>query len=206
MREIIYKALGDSLTVGVGSKFTKGFVQKYASDLSHEWKIPVRTEVFARKRLLSEDLVDLMQDPYVQERLTYGNLFTITTGSNDLLRANRLLMRTGNPMYFEYASFQFEENIFRILDTIHQLKAGSTIPYQIRLVGLYNPYPELTYSDYWIHRWNHTLYSFEDQVVRYVHVYDEFRAHHRKLLAFKSIHPNKQGYHVIAKRLLETGL
>ncbi|GEL76431.1 GDSL-type esterase/lipase family protein [Tenuibacillus multivorans] len=202
---IIYKAIGDSLTVGIGNYLSKGYVNRYAQRTVEVLNHPVRTEVFAKNKLTSDDLLYLIQDDRVQSRLMTANIITITIGGNDLLRANKIFAKTYNPNVFNEASLQFYQNMMAILAEIQFLKSMYPTPYIIRLIGLYNPFPKLSYSDFWVQRFNDILLSFSDDHIAFVDIYPYFIYAGDHLLSFGGLHPNKYGYEVISEATVQTG-
>ncbi|WP_188207929.1 GDSL-type esterase/lipase family protein [Alkalibacillus aidingensis] len=203
--DLFYRALGDSLTLGVGNYFSGGFVSRYAQISLKTLRRPVRTEVFAKNKMTSGQLRAMLQDPHVRFRLIPANMITITTGGNDLLYANRMFLKTYNPIVFEHAEQQFYENLLYILHEIQLLKSLHSTPYFVRLIGLYNPYPDLSYSLFWVNRFNQILKNFATDIVQYVDILPHFDQGRKKLLAIGSMHPNKHGYNLIAHKLAETG-
>ncbi|RPF53869.1 GDSL-type esterase/lipase family protein [Aquisalibacillus elongatus] len=202
---IVYKAIGDSLTVGVGNYFSKGFVHRYAQRTVEALNQPVRTEVFAKNRINSSDLLYQIQSEKVQSRLMTANIITITIGGNDLLQANRHFAETYSPHVFDEATFQFFQNMMAILAEIHYLKSHHPTPYIVRLIGLYNPFPHLSYSDFWVQRFNDILLSFEDERTAFVDIYPYFIYGGEHLFNFSGLHPNKYGYEFIAEATSATG-
>ncbi|WP_175615241.1 GDSL-type esterase/lipase family protein [Piscibacillus halophilus] len=202
---IVYKALGDSLTVGIGNYFSKGFVNRYAQRAVETLQLPVRTEVFAKNKLTSDNLLYRIQDEKVQSRLMTANIITITIGGNDLLQANETFLHSFNPSVFDEVTFQFYLNMMSILSEIHYLKSLHPTPYIIRLIGLYNPFPHLSYSDFWVQRFNNILLSFKDEQTQFVDIYSYFIYAGEHLFNFGRLHPNKYGYEVIAEATAASG-
>lgn len=202
---VVYKAIGDSLTVGIGNYFSKGFVNRYAQRTVETLQVPVRTEVFAKNKLTSENLLYRIQDEKTQSRLMTANIITITIGGNDLLQANKAFMYTYDPSVFDEVTIQFYQNMMSILSEIHYLKSLHPTPYMIRLIGLYNPFPHLSYSDFWVQRFNDILLSFEDERTRFVDIYSYFIYGREHLFNFGRLHPNKYGYEVIAEATAASG-
>ncbi|MFD2638799.1 GDSL-type esterase/lipase family protein [Piscibacillus salipiscarius] len=202
---IVYKAIGDSLTVGIGNYFSKGFVNRYAQRAVETLQVPVRTEVFAKNKITSGDLLYRIQDEKVQSRLMTANIITITAGGNDLLQANRTFMYTYDPSVFDEVTVEFYQNMASILSEIHYLKSLHPTPYMIRLIGLYNPFPHLSYSDFWVQRFNNILLSFRDERTQFVDIYSYFIYGGEHLFNFGRLHPNKYGYEVIAEATASCG-
>ncbi|WP_162297926.1 GDSL-type esterase/lipase family protein [Halalkalibacillus sediminis] len=202
---IVYKALGDSLTVGVGAFFSKGFVGRYAEKSVNHLQRPIRTQVIAKRKMTSHDLVKLTRDEHQLKSISQANIITITIGGNDLLEANRLFLSTYHPEFFEQSAFDLYMNVSTILYRIKKAKTNEGSPYLIRIIGLYNPYPQLSYSDYWVERYNQILRSFSSDHIVFIDIYPFFQRTDRNLLSFDGLHPNKHGYEIIANETAEKG-
>ncbi len=134
-----------------------------------------------------------------------ANIITITAGGNDLLQANRTFMYTYDPSVFDEVTVEFYQNMASILSEIHYLKSLHPTPYMIRLIGLYNPFPHLSYSDFWVQRFNNILLSFRDERTQFVDIYSYFIYGGEHLFNFGRLHPNKYGYEVIAEATASCG-
>lgn len=205
MAELIYKAIGDSLTKGVGTFFSKGFVGKYAQHVMDNLHHPIRTEIIGTNKIMSRDLLYQIQDEPIQLRLMTGNIFTITIGGNDLLNANKIFNETLNPMIFEESYYEFKDNMTNIIREIEYIKSFYPSPYFIRLIGLYNPFPQVKYTHYWVNRFNEFLQSFHSNHIKYVHIYTPFLLFGDQLICFDQIHPNRYGYQLIADETARLG-
>lgn len=83
-----YVALGDSLTVGVGS--CPGYPARVAVGLGRRLGRPVRCTNLGRIRMTSVDLARaLRSDPGLQSAVVGADLITLAIGGNDLLRCGR---------------------------------------------------------------------------------------------------------------------
>lgn len=204
-RTIYYRPLGDSITLGTGAFFHRGFIHSYSNAITNVFKQPVRTELFAQRGMMSSELKQLLNDSTIQRRLAPANIITITIGSNDLLEAHDHFLNTFNPIVFERAEETFYKNLIEIIWTLHLIKYYHPSPYFIRLIGLYNPFPHLPYSAFWINRFNAILHSMESPLVRYVDVLTPISIRGRRVLSFGGVHPNRKGYQLIAKKINETG-
>ncbi|MET3682832.1 lysophospholipase L1-like esterase [Alkalibacillus flavidus] len=204
-KDVYYRALGDSLTLGLGPLLHRGFVYDYSNHLVQTLRQPVRTEVVARKGMTSGDLITALNDDYLRMRVAQSHVITITVGGNDLLQAHQQFLNTLNPVSFERAEQLFYEHITDLLFEIYLLKSLHPTPYFIRLIGLYNPFPQLPYSAFWINRFNAILQSMTSSVVRYVDLMSPFTQYGRRALAWGGIHPNRRGYRLITQALIESG-
>lgn len=201
MRPIIrYTAIGDSLTVGTGALFSNGFVERYSKMLEMHFQLPVYINKYAKNGITSAELLKMLSDSRVTHSIYNSDIITITTGGNDLLTANRKFMRTMNPIYFNVAIHEFYRNIQSILDKIYVIKSPITKPYLIQILGLYNPYPELPYSEYWLRKFNTIMKSLTSRNVRFVDIYSPFKYLGNQVLSV-DFHPNRKGYQLIAEEL-----
>ncbi len=168
--------------------------------------VPVNTNKFARKGLTSNELLKILKNEYVRRGIEQANIITITIGGNDLLQAYRAYSKSNDNRFLRNSLHLLYGNFKNIVADINAIKSNSPVcSYFIRIIGLYNPYPHLPYSDYWVQQVNHILDSFTSSSVKIVHIYPTFQQHGKKLLSFGGIHPNENGYHVIAEQLAKSG-
>ena len=77
----------------------------------------------------------------------------------------------------------------------------------IRVVNLYNPFPEQQFSTYWVRAFNRHLESCaRGEKVKVVDVYSLFKGREAELLSEGGIHPNMSGHYVFANALVKTGI
>ncbi|WP_216829749.1 GDSL-type esterase/lipase family protein [Alkalihalobacterium elongatum] len=200
-----YTALGDSLTIGVGAYFSPGFVQRYEQFLEMLYHMPVKTDIIARNRMNSSELLMMLSEPEVRYVIARADIITITIGGNDILQANKTFEKTNDPSIFQWALENFSYNIRSILADIHAIKAthSPSKPYQILVIGLYNPYPQLSYSDYWIEKFNRSIHMLASPNVLFINIYPAFNTSRKRLLSL-GVHPNGYGYQVIANLLADS--
>ncbi|RYM06205.1 hypothetical protein EWH99_03745 [Sporolactobacillus sp. THM7-7] len=78
-----YVALGDSLTVGVGSTlFLPDFVAHYRKTLETVLRQPVGLRVLAKNGATTEDILYALQHPEVEKTIREADVITITAGGN----------------------------------------------------------------------------------------------------------------------------
>ncbi|WP_163970984.1 GDSL-type esterase/lipase family protein [Oceanobacillus halotolerans] len=196
----IYTALGDSLTVGTGSYFQNGFVPRYKHMLEQHYQVPVRLLKHAKPRITSIELLNFLSNPNVQQAIYESTIITVTIGGNDLLQANKLFSKKRDPYVFNQAYEHFYQNLNSILNDIKSIKSLGNMPYMVQIIGLYNPYPQIPYSDFWVLQFNTAIQSMVSNNVQFIDIQPIFKNYGKKALSF-GIHPNKTGYQLIAEGL-----
>jgi lysophospholipase L1-like esterase len=200
-----YIALGDSLTIGTGAMFSGGFVQQYAQFTERILNYPLQVQTFAKNGMNSSKLVELItRNQSIRSAILRANIITITIGGNDLLEANRLFQETFDFQIFHYTVKKLSKNLNIILSEIHSLKYTSSTPYFIRIISLFNPFPNIMYSEYWVTNFNQVLRSFTSKNIEFVNVSHLFKFN-RKLISFDRLHPSKEGYKRIAEEIVKKG-
>ncbi|HET7580325.1 MAG TPA: GDSL-type esterase/lipase family protein [Bacillales bacterium] len=200
---LIYTAIGDSLSVGTGSLLAPGFEKRYAKLTEQALQHTVKVNIFAKNGATSGEILQRMYDNKVRTGIYHASIITITAGGNDLIHAAREYAKTQQPYLFEQAIHQFSINMSNIMQEIYAIKASS--PFMIRLVGLYNPFPSLEGSDYYVQSFNHHLQSFSNANTKVADIFYPFKHYGKKVLFLDGLHPNGKGYQVIAEVLYQLG-
>ncbi|MBU9714136.1 SGNH/GDSL hydrolase family protein [Evansella tamaricis] len=207
---LYYTALGDSISAGVGTYLRSGFVGSYKQKLEQHLRVPVQAQTYAKPKITSSQLVYFLRDPRVRLDIAKSHIITINIGGNDLIQANKQFKRQQDPRIFEQAINTLKQNIQIIIDEIGSIKKSShfTTPYLIQVIGLYNPYPKLTYSEYWITAINNTLSEMTQtkENTVFVDIHSIFQFNGKGILSFGGIHPNGKGHDIIAHELLTSYL
>lgn len=201
-----YVALGDSLTVGSGAGLSRGFLKRYILLSERTLLKKVHLDVFAKNAMRSNELVSLIKrNPYVRRKIVNANIITITIGGMDLLDANRMIQKANNFLLFNNPIDQVSRNLKIILAEIQSLKAHAPSPYFIRIIGVYNPFPNLNYSDYWVNQFNYKVRSLcSSKLVNFVDIAPIFQDN-PQLLSVDRLHPNRIGYHYMADAIAASG-
>lgn len=199
----VYTALGDSLTTGVGTLFSDGFVNKYARYLEKHFRTDVVTYTHAKPKITSKDLLHLIQLPSVRKDIAASNIITITIGGNDLLQSYKHAKKHKQPKLLANAFYEFNRNLRLILNDIFHLKETNYSPFTIQMVGLYNPYPHVPHSHDWIRLYNQSIRSVTSSMIRYVELQNPFSYYGKKVLS-PGIHPNKKGYNLMVNQLISS--
>jgi len=202
-----YVALGDSLTVGVGSDlFHPGFVDRYAEEASRTLGQPVFTDKYARTGATSGEILGALYLPVVSESLQTSDIVTLTAGGNDLIDAAETFFIDQNENRLMSALETAMANIKRIIERIHVIHNPEHHRYIMRILNLYNPFPAIPQANAWIQNFNNHLSGF----ARYPHIkiadiYSAFQGRQNELLSLDRIHPNARGYTVMAEVLNRLG-
>ncbi len=198
-----YVALGDSLAVGIGAR--RGYVDRYASHL--------RTDTGARVKVLnlgqsgqtsSQLLQALRSDPSMRQALGSAEVITFNIGINDLGHAGEAY-RNGtcggenNQECLHAAVEAFEENWDAVIVELLSLRStGNTI---IRTAGIgYTPRVDNVFEPYLDEVNRHVATTAANNDIPYAqpHLGGEY-------LSPDGVHPNDDGYEVIADQLRELG-
>lgn len=204
-KPLIYIALGDSLTVGIGSLFNPGFVKRFALMAEKSLNKKVIPFIFAKNGAKTGDILKYLQQPFVQFVIRNSSIITISAGGNDLRKAAMTYFRCGDDSVIEAAFKIREKNMTKILHIIKQLKCKKKNPYIIRMVDIYNPYPNIPLSDKWVRSFNKQLQSFEESNIGVTNIQLGFYKREKQLLSIDRLHPNGKGYQLIAEELDKLG-
>ncbi|TGA97236.1 lysophospholipase [Sporolactobacillus shoreae] len=203
----LYVAIGDSLTVGIGSTFFQpNFVKYYHNILEYHFKRPISKLVFAKNGATTDAILESLRHPDVAQAVHDASFITLTGGGNDLLHAGKSWLRTGNSEMVTGAIQMCLQNMERIIETMVGLHKDVQEPMLIRVLNLYNPMFEIPESVKWLEYYNQSLISLERfPSVRVADVYHAFKGHEPFLLSLDHTHPNPIGYRVIAQTVAGLG-
>ncbi|WP_102028666.1 SGNH/GDSL hydrolase family protein [Salirhabdus sp. Marseille-P4669] len=201
---LLYVALGDSLTVGTGSLFAPGFVEIYKNRMEQVFNYPIQLEKFAENGLRIPELKSMVESPMVLDAITQADIITITIGGNDLRTVWKNFERNPSPHVLGDSLEGILQDIWEIVDRVDQRKVDSHKPYAIRLMTLYNPYPNPIAARA-LEYFNHQLLSFTSSTIKVADVYTLFLGREQDLLFLDGFHPNKHGYRIIAEAFHNTG-
>lgn len=100
-----------------------------------------------------------------------------------------------------------KRNIPKIIEDIEKLKVNTNDPYIIRILNLYNPFPNVELADKRVHRFNNHINTIaKEEHVKVADIYNIFKGKEKELLSFDQIHPNDNGYKKIAESLHYLGM
>jgi lysophospholipase L1-like esterase len=192
-------ALGDSLTVGYGAREGFGFADLYRAYLQEHFNKTVDLiNAGVNGAATADILYSLQNDDTIRAAVQKADIITITAGGNDLLRAAENYFVDLKLSHLISALRSCQQNYQLLLAAIKQFKKDSSDPYIIRLSELYNPSPDILEAKFCVKRVNKIIRKFKEPNIKVAKVYDAYRGKEDRLLAEDRVHPNEDGYAVIA--------
>ncbi|MDD9149536.1 MULTISPECIES: SGNH/GDSL hydrolase family protein [unclassified Sporolactobacillus] len=200
-------ALGDSLTQGVGSGTSNGYVGLAAASLKSQKNVKsVSFKDFGHIGDTSGDLLKVLKRPDVKENIRQSNTIFLTIGGNDLVRVLRDHFMDLQTRDFLARQKTFSANLNEIFTEIRQLNPSAPIFF----FGLYNPFESYLGSanrDFVpiLNQWNNNSRTIAGKFHRifFIPTFDIFHGKGQSLLYEDHFHPNKEGYIKLSSRLLQ---
>lgn len=203
-KNLTYVAIGDSLTLGIGTVRKTNFVSMYTKSIEEDFKCRVKVHVFARNGAKTNRILNYFKQKKVRQAIKDADVITITAGGNDLKKIVKKYMRTKDESIIREAILLSMKNISKMISEIQTLKVGKS-KYMIRVVSLYNPYSHFTFSHKWVRMFNNKLKTYESDHLKVAEIYEGFDQGGSSVLSFDKLHPNKEGYLIISEALLKCG-
>jgi len=202
-----YCAIGDSLTVGIGSTyFVKGFITKYLWLLRKSLDKPIVPYIYGKSGATTANILKMLHHPFVKEGIIRSNIITLTAGGNDLIDAAQAFLKNKNEKDFFLAVDHGKKNLASIMETILNMKTGEE-PFIIRMMNLYDPFENIPGTDKWVEAYNQGIEQLSSPpMIKVANVHDRFKGKTNELLAIDHVHPNNRGYEVIAEELFKLGI
>lgn len=205
-----YVALGDSLTEGFGVPVEKSFVEIYRRMMERAVGRPVQVYRAGVTGETTEEILQrLTSDHELQRAIGNANILSLTAGGNDLLQAARIFLAQRDPQLLKAALREFSLNIRGLLDMIERIRqqranrskrdSKKNKPIVMRICNLYNPFPVFEETGYWVNRFNREWRPYETSFVRIVNLYEAFLYRTDDLIGEDMVHPNEQGYRIMAE-------
>lgn len=195
-----YTAIGDSLTVGYGAMPGNGFVPVYRRLAEYHFQTFVAYDNLGINGLTTQGQYDLISRKLTfRKSLQQADIITLSIGGNDLIRAAKLPEVTSQ--HFNKALSQCKVNFGHIIKALYHIKKNSNQPYIIRVIGLYNPLPQIEEASYYIQQFNHYIERYQRRTLAVANIYPLFLGRERELLSLDHVHPNGRGYRIIADQL-----
>jgi lysophospholipase L1-like esterase len=201
-----YAALGDSLAAGTGAS-NEGYVDRYAAYLEEDAGAQVNVTNLGRNGQTSSELLyTLRNDPSWRQTIRAADVVTVNIGLNDLGHAgeayeNGTCGGTDNQDCLRAVVETLKGNWNGIIAELLGLRSTSdTI---IRAAGLgYTPHldTEEDFEPYLNEVNRHIATMASDNDIPYVEVHLD-----KGYISQDGLHPNDEGYEVIAERLRELG-
>ncbi|WP_223069851.1 GDSL-type esterase/lipase family protein [Paenibacillus caui] len=199
-----YTAIGDSLTTGFGALPGNGFVPVYRRMAEVRLKSFVAYSNLGVNGLTSAELDQRVgRSAAYRQALRAADMITVSIGGNDLIRAARLAQggKGSVPRNLAGSLKECKRHFSSIMGKIYRLKKGARKPYIIRVVGLYNPYPQIEEATDWVIQFNRFASRYSSRVCAFANIYSTFAGKEKELLSLDHLHPNGRGYRAIAEQL-----
>jgi lysophospholipase L1-like esterase len=193
-------SLGDSLTHGVGDESGEGFVENLEKQLKEEKNAIITVENHGIPDQQTDGLLQQVKKSKVKSDLHDADYVTLFIGTNDLIESNGGDLKEINEEKIAKGKADYERNLREILDIIRE--ENKDVP--ILFLGLYNPYPDSQIIEAEIVEWNEKSQAIVDdyEKIKFISTNDLF--HEKSTDYFSdSLHPNKKGYDLITKKILE---
>ncbi len=201
-----YTAIGDSITLGTGTiLFTPTFVDFYSNSLNYELQFPVKARTFAENGATTADVKRWLYCSQIP--MKQSPVITVTAGGNDLIDAAEAYAITKNKAVLDGALHECCQNMSWIVAYLSKELKRNYAQAMIRIVNLYNPIPDLAFSDVWVKAFNrHIETCSAGKFVKVANIYPVFKGREKEFLASDGIHPNTKGHKEISNALIKTGI
>lgn len=192
--------LGDSLARGAGDQSGLGIGGRLDAELKRRNMPARRTYNVAVNGARTNDLLQVLDRPNVQQLLRESNVIIVSIGGNDLWGGND--WRNAAPPDPDAV---MGDVLSRIETAIEKIRAANPKG-RIFFVGLYNPFlstPQGRMLSPLVNRWNARLLEHfgNDPEFTLVQTSDLFT--HRDRLALDRFHPSGEGYELVARRIAD---
>jgi lysophospholipase L1-like esterase len=193
-------ALGDSITRGTGDPQGKGYVGYLTDDLKDKSGREIEVENYGVNGQTSAQLATSLQQSQIQAQVKAADIIVFSIGGNDLFQS-------GQTMNLNAAKVkEIEDAYMRQLDAILMQLRQENNTARIFLIGLYNPFIELSdavTTNKIVRDWNYKALEITAKYPQTVLVptFDLFQLKVQDLLARDLFHPNSAGHRLIGDRV-----
>jgi lysophospholipase L1-like esterase len=192
--------LGDSLARGAGDETGLGISGRLDDELRRRKIAARRTYNVAVNGARTNDLLQTLDRPNIQQLLRESNVIIVSIGGNDLWGGND--WRNAAPPDPEAAMTEVLARIETAVEKIRRVSPKA----RIFFIGLYNPFVSTPMGKQLtplVNRWNARLLEHfgSDTDFTLVPTSDLFSHHDR--LALDRFHPGGEGYALIARRIAD---
>ncbi|WP_085993959.1 SGNH/GDSL hydrolase family protein [Oceanobacillus senegalensis] len=198
-------AVGDSLTQGVGDTTNQGgYVGILERTINTEDKKVAHFENFGKRGSRSEQLLERLNLDEVSSAISKADIILITIGANDIMQVAKENFMNLTLNDFIEQRVHYENNLKQIMRKIKGHNPDATI----YLIGFYNPFEkyfqDIKELNMIVNAYNGTTKAIADENdnVEFIPTLDLFQDKDINLFAEDNFHPNYQGYHLIAERVL----
>ncbi|RCX19137.1 lysophospholipase L1-like esterase [Fontibacillus phaseoli] len=204
----LYTAIGDSLTTGAGAWLSGGFAPIYRRMAESRLRTRVDYENLGVNGMTSQKLLAAVQgDSRFRAALRQADIITVSIGANDLRPYARAIAEGSGSRASQIpqALNRTKGNVRQIVYNLYQIKSPQRKPFIIRMVGVYNPFPNIREAGVYARQYNAFLTTLGGPNYRVANIYSAFEGNERELLFLDRVHPNSRGYRVIAQGLDRLG-
>jgi lysophospholipase L1-like esterase len=206
-KDMTITAIGDSLTQGVGDSTNSGGYLSYLSDEleSLDSIKSVKVNNYGVRGNRSDQIVERLQTPEIQESIKKSDLVFVTVGGNDVMKVFKGNISNLNMESFNEEQPKFEIRLIRLLSQIRSLQPNVGIV----LMGIYNPFlalfPEVTELNQIVQNWN----GIEQRAIArvepslFIPINDLFIDENENIFYKDHFHPNDNGYKKISDRVYQ---
>lgn len=200
--------LGDSLTQGVGDELKAGGYFARLTTAMADWKgvKDVQADNLAKRGRRSDELIEQLENPKIQETVKNADVILFTIGGNDIMKiVKRDLFKLKKNVFYDELK-NYEKRLDEVFGIIRALNADAVII----AGGLYNPFSIVTdeapeFEDI-IEDWNTAIEARAvlDGKSCYVPVIDLFDSNENMVYHTDFFHPNAKGYEQMTNRYIES--
>ncbi|WP_409305139.1 GDSL-type esterase/lipase family protein [Peribacillus sp. SCS-155] len=194
-------ALGDSLTNGVGDENGEGYLDLIEKQLDKNSNKNVSIWNYGIPGQETDGVLKQLEDERLNTKLDKADYFIVFIGTNDLINSNGGDLHPLHEQRIDKAKPEFKRNLTKILHTLE--KKNKDAP--ILVLGLYNPFPAGNDIEKQIVDWDRTIKNTieDDKRIVYIPTNDLFKHKEKQRYFSDELHPNENGYKLIANRILE---
>ncbi len=203
-----YTAIGDSLTTGAGAWLSGGFAPTYRRMAESRLRTSVEYENLGVNGLTSQKLLSMVQgDSRMRAALQRADIITVSIGANDLRPYTKAIGDGAGSRSSGTSQVlgRTKGNVQQIVYNLYQIKSPQRKPFIIRMVGVYNPFPNIREAGVYARQYNAFLTTLGGPNYRVANIYPAFEGNERELLFLDRVHPNSHGYRLIARELDRLG-
>jgi lysophospholipase L1-like esterase len=193
-------ALGDSLTYGVGDKSGEGYVKNLEKLIKKEKDADVTVKNYGIPGQETNGVQKQVHLTNVKKDIKNADYIILFIGTNDLIQSNGGDLKEINEKEIEAGEREYEKNLHEILKAIRE--ENKEVP--ILFLGLFNPYPDSEKLEEVIIDWNNNSQGNVDNYenIKFISTNDLFMEKSKEYFS-DSLHPNKKGYDLITKKIME---